>query len=45
MVGANIQTVLIRLGAFDLGAEVVAGGRGDGCVCRCGVGGIVGWWW
>ena len=41
MVGADVEAVLVRGGAFDLGAEVVAGGRGDdGAV---GGGGGVGW--
>ena len=46
MVGAHVETVLVRRGggavAFDLGAEVVAGWRGDGAVG----GSRVGWiWW
>ena len=46
MVGAHVETVLVRRGggavAFDLGAEVVAGWRGDGAIG----GSRVGWiWW
>ena len=47
MVRADVEAVFVvrgGAGGFDLGAKVVAGGRGDGAVGGgCGVGWI-GWW-
>lgn len=44
MVGADVEAVFVLVGAVarDLGLEVVAGWRGDGCVVGR-VGGGVGW--
>ena len=43
MIGADVEAVLVRRAvAFDLGAEVVAGGRGDGSPV-CGGVGWIGW--
>ena len=45
MVGADVEAVFVRGGAvaFDLGAEVVAGWRGDGSVGGSSRVGRIGW--